>query len=219
MGRSRNMNVSHRTWEVPVTEAVDVASAAPVKETLRDGPPACGPSAKNTNKESRPRRKLRRGLGSEPGSGGACAFSPEEVCSSRLPFLAKCRAFSKFLGLKKDQRSPILRARCRAREKDWGARMDLLASTASMEGWGFRLGNASYALSRCFQTLLGATSGMMEGGVSYRDVASVSHDAIPPLVMVPPPNFAMVDKGVYRSGFPNNRNFDFLKTLRLRSVV
>ncbi len=39
------------------------------------------------------------------------------------------------------------------------------------------------------------------------------------LRMVPPANFAMVNRGVFRSGFPNSRNFAFLKTLRLRSVV
>jgi len=36
---------------------------------------------------------------------------------------------------------------------------------------------------------------------------------------VPPLNFAMVDKGVYRSGFPNHANFPFLKTLKLRSII
>lgn len=36
---------------------------------------------------------------------------------------------------------------------------------------------------------------------------------------VPPLNFAMVDKGVYRSGFPNHANFPFLKTLKLRSIM
>ncbi|WOL19104.1 putative tyrosine-protein phosphatase [Canna indica] len=36
---------------------------------------------------------------------------------------------------------------------------------------------------------------------------------------VPPLNFAMVDYGLYRSGFPDTANFGFLKTLRLRSVL
>uniref|UniRef100_A0A0D6R9X2 Tyrosine-protein phosphatase domain-containing protein n=1 Tax=Araucaria cunninghamii TaxID=56994 RepID=A0A0D6R9X2_ARACU len=36
---------------------------------------------------------------------------------------------------------------------------------------------------------------------------------------VPPLNFAMVDKGIYRSGFPNSTNFPFLKTLKLRSII
>ncbi|KAH9314741.1 hypothetical protein KI387_023368, partial [Taxus chinensis] len=36
---------------------------------------------------------------------------------------------------------------------------------------------------------------------------------------IPPLNFAMVDKGVYRSGFPNSVNFPFLKTLKLRSII
>ncbi|XBH69266.1 hypothetical protein VPH35_097199 [Triticum aestivum] len=40
-----------------------------------------------------------------------------------------------------------------------------------------------------------------------------------PLQLVPPLNFAMVDQGVYRSGFPDASNLPFLETLRLRSVL
>lgn len=36
---------------------------------------------------------------------------------------------------------------------------------------------------------------------------------------IPPSNFAMVDKRVYRSGFPNNKNFPFLETLQLNSII
>ncbi|KAK1396130.1 putative tyrosine-protein phosphatase [Heracleum sosnowskyi] len=35
----------------------------------------------------------------------------------------------------------------------------------------------------------------------------------------PPLNFAMVDNGIYRSGFPDPTNFPFLKTLGLRSII
>ncbi|XP_042419296.1 tyrosine-protein phosphatase DSP1-like [Zingiber officinale] len=38
-------------------------------------------------------------------------------------------------------------------------------------------------------------------------------------LFVPPLNFAMVDCGLYRSGFPDTANFSFLKTLSLRSVL
>ncbi|KAM0871428.1 hypothetical protein ACQ4PT_039386 [Festuca glaucescens] len=37
--------------------------------------------------------------------------------------------------------------------------------------------------------------------------------------LVPPLNFAMVDDGIYRSGFPAAPNFRFLKSLNLRSIV
>ncbi|XP_019455866.1 PREDICTED: probable tyrosine-protein phosphatase At1g05000 isoform X1 [Lupinus angustifolius] len=37
--------------------------------------------------------------------------------------------------------------------------------------------------------------------------------------LVPPLNFAMVDNGIYRSGFPKPDNFSFLQTLRLRSII
>ena len=38
-------------------------------------------------------------------------------------------------------------------------------------------------------------------------------------VLVPPLNFAMVSKNLYRSGYPNKRNFQFLKKLQLKSIV
>ncbi|KAL5992064.1 hypothetical protein ACLOJK_012978 [Asimina triloba] len=38
-------------------------------------------------------------------------------------------------------------------------------------------------------------------------------------LLIPPSNFSMVEKGVYRSGFPNPANFRFLESLKLRSVV
>ena len=37
--------------------------------------------------------------------------------------------------------------------------------------------------------------------------------------LVPPLNFAMVDDGIYRSGFPAAANFRFLDSLNLRSIV
>jgi len=36
---------------------------------------------------------------------------------------------------------------------------------------------------------------------------------------IPPINFAAVDKGVYRSGYPSRRNFSFLRNLKLKTVV
>lgn len=39
------------------------------------------------------------------------------------------------------------------------------------------------------------------------------------VVMVPPLNFAMVSPGVYRSGYPNRKNFPFLTKLGIRSIV
>jgi len=35
----------------------------------------------------------------------------------------------------------------------------------------------------------------------------------------PPENFAIVEKGVYRSGFPTKKNFPFLRHLGIKSVV
>ncbi|KAL0863819.1 hypothetical protein Bca101_042937 [Brassica carinata] len=39
------------------------------------------------------------------------------------------------------------------------------------------------------------------------------------LNLTPPLNFAMVDNGIFRSGFPGSANFSFLKTLGLRSII
>lgn len=38
-------------------------------------------------------------------------------------------------------------------------------------------------------------------------------------LFVPPLNFAMVDNGVFRSGFPDSANFSFLESLGLRSIM
>lgn len=38
-------------------------------------------------------------------------------------------------------------------------------------------------------------------------------------LLIPPLNFAMVAKGVYRSGYPNTKNFAFLKKLGLKSIL
>ncbi|KAI9323907.1 tyrosine-specific protein phosphatase family protein [Zopfochytrium polystomum] len=43
-------------------------------------------------------------------------------------------------------------------------------------------------------------------------------DALPSKV-VPPLNFAMVATGVYRSGYPNKKNFPFLLSLRLNTIM
>ncbi|WVR08097.1 hypothetical protein IAU60_005143 [Kwoniella sp. DSM 27419] len=37
--------------------------------------------------------------------------------------------------------------------------------------------------------------------------------------LVPPENFSLVSTGVYRSGFPKKRNFGFMQTLRLKTVL
>lgn len=38
-------------------------------------------------------------------------------------------------------------------------------------------------------------------------------------LFIPPLNFAMVDNGIFRSGFPEPANFPFLQTLNLRSIM
>lgn len=38
-------------------------------------------------------------------------------------------------------------------------------------------------------------------------------------LFIPPLNFAMVDNGIFRSGFPEPSNFSFLQTLGLGSII
>ncbi|XP_072999442.1 inositol diphosphatase DSP3-like [Typha latifolia] len=46
-----------------------------------------------------------------------------------------------------------------------------------------------------------------------------SNRIIKPELLIPPSNFGMVDRGIYRSGFPGPDNFGFLDALKLRSIV
>lgn len=39
------------------------------------------------------------------------------------------------------------------------------------------------------------------------------------MLLIPPLNFAMVDEGIFRSGYPHKNNLPFLQTLNLRSIV
>ncbi|CAI9090216.1 OLC1v1024942C2 [Oldenlandia corymbosa var. corymbosa] len=39
------------------------------------------------------------------------------------------------------------------------------------------------------------------------------------LSYIPPLNFAVVDNGIFRSGFPDSPNFSFLQSLSLRSII
>lgn len=50
-------------------------------------------------------------------------------------------------------------------------------------------------------------------------VARIQSNAAVEDVLVPPLNFAMVASGVYRSGYPNRKNFPFLRKLGLRSIL
>ncbi|KAK0548439.1 peroxisome assembly protein (Peroxin-2) [Tilletia horrida] len=95
---------------------------------------------------------------------------------------------------------------------------------------------SSFARSRRVSQVAGATgmgvgnqSGVYQegGGVSPLGVihalssasASVPAGVPPTRVVVPPLNFDLVAPGVYRSGHPNERNFDFLERLGLRSIM
>eukprot|EP00252_Welwitschia_mirabilis_P000678 TRINITY_DN1064_c0_g2_i2.p1 TRINITY_DN1064_c0_g2~~TRINITY_DN1064_c0_g2_i2.p1 ORF type:complete len:662 (+),score=120.07 TRINITY_DN1064_c0_g2_i2:394-2379(+) len=63
------------------------------------------------------------------------------------------------------------------------------------------------------------------GAMEFNDHAWRGRESIPQTQggyrrkFVPPFNFAMIDKRVYRSGFPNNKNFPFLETLQLCSII
>ncbi|SJX63855.1 related to SIW14-Tyrosine phosphatase involved in actin filamentorganization [Sporisorium reilianum f. sp. reilianum] len=50
-------------------------------------------------------------------------------------------------------------------------------------------------------------------------LTSTSPTASSAQLIVPPLNFSMVSRGIYRSGHPNERNFEFLRRLNLKSVL
>jgi len=50
-------------------------------------------------------------------------------------------------------------------------------------------------------------------------MASVFHQANPDELLVPPVNFSLVVKGIYRGSYPNVRNFSFLKHLGLKTIL
>lgn len=47
----------------------------------------------------------------------------------------------------------------------------------------------------------------------------VEHGEVAGELYIPPLNFAMVDIGIFRSGFPDSPNFSFLQSLSLRSIM
>mmetsp|Transcript_18198 Transcript_18198/g.35752 ORF Transcript_18198/g.35752 Transcript_18198/m.35752 type:complete len:245 (+) Transcript_18198:161-895(+) len=49
----------------------------------------------------------------------------------------------------------------------------------------------------------------------FLDVPQVSRDKL----LIPPLNFAIVAKGVFRSGYPNAKNFSFIKHLQIRTMI
>ncbi|PWN52765.1 hypothetical protein IE53DRAFT_384776 [Violaceomyces palustris] len=61
----------------------------------------------------------------------------------------------------------------------------------------------------------------VEGATQERSLPSLAPQiqSQPQSVVVPPLNFDMVAKGVYRSGHPNERNFGFLRGLELKSIM
>lgn len=58
-----------------------------------------------------------------------------------------------------------------------------------------------------------------ENSVKDNTVSYKSINLGPLNKLVPPLNFAIVEPGIYRSGFPNKRNFEYLKRLDLKSVI
>ncbi|KAF1868546.1 hypothetical protein Lal_00035984 [Lupinus albus] len=56
----------------------------------------------------------------------------------------------------------------------------------------------------------------MDKNIEVQDENKVEEDDD---FFIPPLNFAMVDNGIFRSGFPEPVNFSFLQTLFLRSII
>ncbi|KAG6488243.1 hypothetical protein ZIOFF_057002 [Zingiber officinale] len=48
---------------------------------------------------------------------------------------------------------------------------------------------------------------------------TLARSAVEDVMLLPPPNFGVVDRGIYRSGFPAADSLPFLEALELRSIV
>ncbi|KAK8674256.1 hypothetical protein V6N13_112550 [Hibiscus sabdariffa] len=59
----------------------------------------------------------------------------------------------------------------------------------------------------------------VEHTVAVAVAAGGGSEAVDEHNLIPPFNFAMVDNGIFRSGFPDSANFPFLQKLDLRSIV
>ncbi|GMI69112.1 plant and fungi atypical dual-specificity phosphatase 1 [Hibiscus trionum] len=53
----------------------------------------------------------------------------------------------------------------------------------------------------------------------YPVAVAAGSEAVDEHNLIPPFNFAMVDNGIFRSGFPDSANFSFLQKLNLRSII
>lgn len=87
-----------------------------------------------------------------------------------------------------------------------------------------RFAVVSFLLSKylsVFSSILAAGAMIFEAPGWFRPAAEAENEKVDPYknVLVPPLNFAMVDEGVYRSGFPDVENFPFLESLNLRSIM
>lgn len=55
--------------------------------------------------------------------------------------------------------------------------------------------------------------------VSFAIPRSISLNKFEEPLLIPPLNFAMVQPGIYRSGYPNKMNFPFLKKYKIKTIV
>ncbi len=57
------------------------------------------------------------------------------------------------------------------------------------------------------------------GGSLYYSSYPLDSDPASLSTLIPPENFSQVSVGIYRSGFPTKKNFPFLKSLRLKTIL
>ncbi|XP_028778786.1 probable tyrosine-protein phosphatase DSP4 [Neltuma alba] len=74
-----------------------------------------------------------------------------------------------------------------------------------------------FAENNASESLVSFANGLQSPNSATANGADVDKDGEE--IFVPPLNFAMVDNGIFRAGFPDSANFGFLKSLRLRSVI
>lgn len=76
----------------------------------------------------------------------------------------------------------------------------------------------SLPIETVFSTMATLTTSKDDEEEEKGNVANPSQLSISPL-LIPPQNFAMIAKGIYRSGYPNSKNYPFMQKLGLKSLL
>lgn len=97
-----------------------------------------------------------------------------------------------------------------------------VSSSASLLSLSFVSSNASHSASQSHahtpSSPIAASLTTASNNTSSPTGNNNTNSYIEIAELLPPENFSMVDKGIYRSSFPRTKNIDFLRKLKLKNV-